>query len=104
MRGSPSAFPEHECSTLTTGVVQSQTNRPQGASEMQLVAAVAQATRAAAEAATAAAGAAGIWIYDDSDMVFERPKASANRRSRRRQAPRRQDVMSGSDDQDAPRT
>lgn len=71
---------------------------------MQLVAAVAQATRAAAEAATAAAGAAGICIYDDPDTLYERPKASANRRSRRRQAPRKQELLSGSDDQDAPHT
>ncbi len=42
--------------------LQSQASRPQGASEMQMVAAVSQATRAAAEAATAAAGAAASLI------------------------------------------
>lgn len=82
--------------------VQSQSNRPQGASEMELVAAVAKATKAAAEAATAAAGAAGICIYDDAAFTYERPKASTSRRARRRQASRRQEAPSGSDDQDAP--
>lgn len=69
---------------------------------MQLVAAVAQATKAAAEAATAAAGAAGICIYDESAVAYDRPRASTNRRSRRRQAPRKQEPLSGSDDQDPP--
>ena len=48
-------------------LLQSQAARPQGASEVQMVAAVSQATRAAAEAATAAAGAAAICIIDPRD-------------------------------------
>ena len=82
-------------------ILQSQTNRPQGASEMQLVAAVAQATRAAAEAATAAAGAAGICIFEEPADAYDRPRPNPSRKSRRRLAPRKPEVLSASDDPDA---
>ena len=64
--------------------LQSQASRPQGASEMQMVAAVSQATRAAAEAATAAAGAAAICIIDPRSGTYT-PVRTARKTSRRRQ-------------------
>lgn len=82
-------------------LLQSQSSRPQGASEMQMVAAVSQATRAAAEAATAAAGAAAICIIDPRDGSSRVVQTSGRRPARRRR--RKQESTSGSED-DASRT
>ena len=79
--------------------LQSQASRPQGASEMQMVAAVSQATRAAAEAATAAAGAAAICIIDPRNGTYT-PVRAARKPSRRRQT--KPVFSSSSEDGDQP--
>ena len=80
--------------------LQSQTSRPQGASEMQMVAAVAQATRAAAEAATAAAGAAAICIIDPRAGTATSARTNSRKSSKRRQP--KPIVSSSSEDADEP--
>ena len=62
--------------------LQSQAAKPQAASEMEMVAAVSQATKAAAEAATAAAGAAAICIIDPRLQAMF-PGSAAGKRSSR---------------------
>lgn len=76
--------------------LKSQASRPQGASEVQMVAAVSQATRAAAEAATAAAGAASICIIDPRDRP-RRAVYNSGRRPTRRQR-YKPETSSGSED------
>ncbi len=71
-------------SCIVLPYLQSQASRPQGASELQMVAAVSQATRAAAEAATAAAGAAAICIIDPRNGTYT-PVRTTKKPSRRRQ-------------------
>lgn len=80
--------------------LQSQASRPQGASEMQMVAAVSQATRAAAEAATAAAGAAAICIIDPRNGTYTPVRTTTRKPSRRRQT--KTAPSSSSEDGDQP--
>ncbi|DBA92532.1 hypothetical protein WJX77_009384 [Trebouxia sp. C0004] len=75
---------ERDDAKILAKELKSQASRPQGTSEMQMVAAVSQATRAAAEAATAAAGAAAICIIDPRNGTYT-PVRTTRKPSRRRQ-------------------
>ncbi len=87
-------------SSIVLPDLQSQASRPQGASEMQMVAAVSQATRAAAEAATAAAGAAAICIIDPRNGTYTPVRTTTRKPSRRRQT--KTAPSSSSEDGDQP--
>jgi len=89
------------CTNVSVLALQTQTSRPQGASEMQMVAAVSQATRAAAEAATAAAGAAAICIIDPRASTG-RPARYTSRKSSRRRQSKPAGFSSSSEDVDHP--